>query len=314
MPIHPQAQAVLDALAKLALPPPQQVGAVQARINFKQSRKAYLPAPEEVAAATDHTVAGPGGAIAVRLYRPKGSSAQARLPVLIYFHGGGWVLGDIETHDPLCRQLANRAGCAVLSVDYRLAPEHKFPAAVEDALAATRFVAANGAQWGLDPARIAAGGDSAGGNLAAVVAHTLRDAGGPKLKLQLMLYPATDFAMDTPSHREFASGYMLTRERMDYFMDCYLRNAHDAADWRASPLRCDNFLHLAPAHVITASHDPLRDEGKAYADKLNAAGGSATYRCYDGMIHGFMTMSGALDVARAAIDDAAQVLKRALLA
>jgi acetyl esterase len=313
MPIHPQVQAVLDALAKLGAPPPQSVTPAQARLNFKQSRSVFLPAPEQVAATADYSVAGPGGAIPVRLYRPKGAQANTALPVLLYFHGGGWVLGDIDTHDPLCRLLANRAGCAVLSVDYRLAPEHKFPAAVDDALAVTRFVAANGAAWGIDGARIAVGGDSAGGNLATVVALTLRDAGGPPLRLQVMLYPATDFAMDTASHREFASGYMLTRERMQYFADCYLRGAQDVADWRASPLKAPDLSRLPPALIVTASHDPLRDEGKAYAERLSAAGVRATYRCYEGMIHGFMTMSGAVDPATGAIEDVAAALKQALV-
>jgi acetyl esterase len=312
MPIHPQAQAVIDALAKLGLPAPQAVSPAQARLNFKQSRSVFLPAPEPVASAQDYTVAGPGGPIPVRLYRPMNSQAGTRLPALLYFHGGGWVLGDIETHDPLCRLLANRSECAVLSVDYRLGPEHKFPAAVDDAIAVTRFVAANGSAWGLDGTRLAVGGDSAGGNLAAVIALTFRDAGGPPLRLQVMLYPATDFAMDTPSHSEFATGYMLTRERMQYFADCYLRGAQDVSDWRASPLRANDVSRLPPALIVTASHDPLRDEGKAYADRLRAAGVTATYRCYEGMIHGFMTMSGTVDLARVAIDETAAAVKKAL--
>jgi acetyl esterase len=311
--LHPQVQAVLEAMAKLNLPAPQTVTPAQARLNFKQSRGVFLPQPEAVAAANDYTVAGPGGAIPVRLYRPMGAAPSAKLPVLIYFHGGGWVLGDIETHDPLCRVLANRSGCAVLSVDYRLAPEHKFPAAVEDAVAVARYVAASGAAWGIDGSRIALGGDSAGGNLATVVALTLRDAGGPALRLQLMLYPATDFSMDAPSHREFANGYMLTRERMQYFSDCYLRGTQDVSDWRASPLKATDVSRLPPALIITASHDPLRDEGKAYADRLNASGVRATYRCYDGMIHGFMTMSGAVNMAGEAIDAAAAAVKQALV-
>ncbi len=312
MSIHPQVQAVLDALAKLGLPAPQSVTPAQARLNFKQSRSVFLPQAEAVGAIADFSIAGPGGPIALRLYRPKGSAAGAQLPALVFFHGGGWVLGDIETHDPLCRLLANRSGCAVVSVDYRLAPEHKFPAAVEDAVAVTRYLAAQGEALGIDGGRLALGGDSAGGNLATVVALTLRDAGGPPLRLQLMLYPATDFAMDTPSHSEFANGYMLTRERMQYFADSYLRSPKDVSDWRASPLQAKDLSRLPPALIMTASHDPLRDEGKAYADRLNAAGVVASYRCYQGMIHGFMTMSGAVDAAAGAIGDAASAIKQAL--
>lgn len=312
MSIHPQVQAVLDALAKLGLPAPQSVTPAQARLNFKQSRSVFLPQAEAVGASADFSIAGPGGPIPLRLYRPKGSAAGAQLPALVFFHGGGWVLGDIETHDPLCRLLANRSGCAVVSVDYRLAPEHKFPAAVEDAVAVTRYLAAQGEALGIDGGRLALGGDSAGGNLATVVALTLRDAGGPPLRLQLMLYPATDFAMDTPSHSEFANGYMLTRERMQYFADSYLRSPRDVSDWRASPLQAKDLSRLPPAFIMTASHDPLRDEGKAYADRLNAAGVVASYRCYQGMIHGFMTMSGAVDAAAGAIGDAASAIKHAL--
>jgi acetyl esterase len=311
MTLHPQAQGVLDTLAKLGAAPLHTITPAQARIQFKESRQAIVAPTQEVAQAADQSIPGPGGMIPIRLYRPLGSRLHDKLPALVYFHGGGWVLGDLDTHDALCRALSNQARCAVINVDYRLAPEHKFPAAVEDAWVATRYVAEHAAELGVDPKRIAVGGDSAGGNLATVVALTFRDLGHPQLRFQLMIYPATDFAMDTPSHAEFAQGYMLTREKMTYFCNSYLRGAADAGDWRASPLKAQDLSGLPPALVITASHDPLRDEGKAYADRLTAAGVSARYQCYDGMMHGFFAMGGAIDLANRALTDAAAELARA---
>jgi acetyl esterase len=231
--------------------------------------------------------------------------------VLVYFHGGGWTFGDLDTHDVVCRELANLARSALASVDYRLAPEHKFPAAVEDAVAATRWVAREATALALDPRRIAVGGDSAGGNLAAVVALVARDEGGPSLVMQVLIYPATDMAADTPSHAEFADGYVLTREAILWSRANYLRSPDDVADWRASPLRARDHTRLPPASIVTCGFDPLRDEGRAYADRLQAAGVPVTYECFEGMVHGFVTMGGAIAAAHHALYRCAQALRQA---
>ena len=311
MKLHPQTQAVLDALAAMKLPPPDQVPIAQAREQFMSARATFLAAPEEVAACSDRTLPGPAGEIPVRIYRPHGIGTAELLPALVYFHGGGWVFGNLDSHDPLCRALANRARCAVVAVAYRVAPEDKFPAAVEDALAALRAVARLGRELGIDGARLAAAGDSAGGNLVAVAAIEFRDAGGPRLALQVLLYPVTDLSMRMPSYARLAQGYMLTRERMLFFRDAYLRDTRDIDDWRASPLKARDLSRLPPALVVTASHDPLIDEGKAYADRLAAAGVPVTYRCYEGMIHGFLTMAGKIDAGNAGIEEIGAALRQA---
>jgi acetyl esterase len=310
--LHPQAQAVLDGFAAMKLTPPDQLPVEQARAQFMQSRARFLMAPQPVGSIVDRSIPGAGSAIPLRIYRPYGSPPNAPLPALVFMHGGGWVFGNLDSHDPMCRELCNLSGCALVSVDYRLAPEHKFPAAFDDALAAIRYLASEGASLGVDGTRLAAGGDSAGGNLAAAAAIAFRDQGGPRLALQLLIYPVTDLAMDTPSYAAFADGYMLTAQRMRYFRDCYLSAPGEADDWRASPLRAGDLSRLPPALIITASHDPLVDEGRRYAERLDAAGVPATYTCYDGMVHGFMTMAGAIEDGRAAIRQAAAAVKAAL--
>ena len=312
MNLHPQAQAVVDAIGRMNLAPLDTLTPAEARTQFWKSRGPFFAPPVEVASATDHAIPGPGGDLPIRVYRPTGSRPSELLPALIYFHGGGWVLGDLDTHDSLCRLLCNAAGCAVAAVDYRLAPENKFPAAVEDALAATRYLATTGADLGIDGARLAAAGDSAGGNLTAVVALALRDQGGPQLKLQVLIYPVTDLTMDTPSYISLGEGYLLTRERMLYFKRSYLRGTDDSANWQASPLKAHDLSRLPPAFVITASHDPLVDEGKAYADRLAAAGNAVSYKCYEGMIHGFLQLGGAIDAGLTGISEIASASKRAL--
>ena len=310
MPVDPQMQAVIERAAKSGLPPYCSVSAAEARRLYKETRAALAPGAPEVAEVRDLAGSGPAGPIALRLYRAAGTETDAALPVLVYFHGGGWTIGDLDTHDIVCRTLANKARCAVVAVDYRMGPEHKFPAAVEDCVAATRWVAEQGAALGVDSARIAVGGDSAGGNLAAVVALTLRDAGGPPLAFQALVYPATDQRMDTASHMSFAEGYLLTRKNMLWFRDNYLLPA-DYDDWRASPLRATEFAHLPPAHIITAGYDPLRDEGRAYSDRLVAAGVPVLYECFEGMAHGFLTMGGALAAANHAVYRLGQSLAQA---
>jgi acetyl esterase len=231
--------------------------------------------------------------------------------VLVYFHGGGWTIGDLDTHDTLCRTLANQAAGAVVAVDYRMGPEHRFPAAVDDALAATVWVGAHAADLGLDAQRLALGGDSAGGNLAAVVALALRDVGhAPQPRLQLLIYPATDMRAVAPSHTSNGEGYLLTHETMVWFRNHYLAPAQ-WTDWRASPLLAENLAGLPPALVITAGHDPLRDEGRQYADALSAAGTPTQYICFERQIHGFILMGKVLDEANTAVGLCAQALRRA---
>jgi acetyl esterase len=309
--LDPQAKSYLDLLASVGAPPLHSLQAPQARVAYKKARAIAQPEPPHVAQVQALSAAGPTGDIPLRAYRPKGSVDSEALPVLIFLHGGGWTIGDLDTHDVPCREICNRARCAVIAVDYRLAPEHRFPAAVEDAIAATRWIAAHAQQLALDPRRIAIGGDSAGGNLAAVTALTLRDAGGPPLALQLLIYPATDFRADTPSHAQNGSGYLLTREAIDYFSNSYLRAPEDIADWRASPVRAQSFRDLPPAFVLTAGYDPLRDEGAQYAQLLRDAGVAVEYVCFEAQIHGFITMSKVIDAAGLAFDRCAAALQRA---
>jgi len=311
MSLHPQAQAVIDAFARMNLSPPEDLPVAQAREQFLRARAGFIAAEEAVGGAIDASFSGPGGPIPVRIYRPLGSAPAEVLPVLMYFHGGGWVFGNLDSHDRLCRSLANRARCCVIAVDYRLAPEHRFPAAVEDAIAAIEHAASNAEGLRIDPRRIAAAGDSAGGNLVAVAALHFRDQGGPRLALQVLLYPVTDLRMGSDAYRRLGSGYLLTAERMRYFARQYLNEPADAAVWRASPLLAPSLADLPPALVITASHDPLVDEGKAYADRLAAEGGRARYTCYAGMIHGFMTMAGAIEDGHTAIEETAAALREA---
>jgi acetyl esterase len=310
MKVHPQCQRVLDAAAKSgsvfdADDP------VEARRRYDASTPIFQPKTPPLHSVEERELPGPGARPRVRLYAPKAAADGRKLPALVYFHGGGWVFGSLDTHDAICRILADRAGCRVASVDYRLAPEHKFPAGFYDCTQATRWVAANAAALGIDPARIAVGGDSAGGNLAAAVAIAAREAGGPALSFQLLIYPGTDMAAETESKRQFARGYLLTAEAMTRSRSQYLNTADEARDWRASPLRAASLANLPPAFILTAEFDPLRDEGKAYADALAAAGVPVTYRCYPGMLHGFARMGALVDMADEALSDGAAALKAA---
>lgn len=310
MPIDPQMQAVIERVSKAGLPPFHTLSAVEARRLYKETRGALAPPVPEAGAVRELAATGPAGPIPLRLYRGIGTAADAPLPALVYFHGGGWTIGDLDTHDIVCRTLANKARCAVVSVDYRMGPEHKFPAAVEDSIAATRWVAEHAAMLDIDAARIAVGGDSAGGNLAAVAAITLRDAGGPQLVFQALVYPATDQRMDTASHEKFGQGYLLTRENMLWYRGNYLAPA-DYDDWRASPIRATDLARLPPAHIITAGYDPLVDEGRAYSDRLVAAGVPVLYECFEGMAHGFLTMGGVVAAANHALYRLGQSLAQA---
>jgi len=312
--LDPQAKAYLDLLANIGAPPVHTLAAPQARVAYKKARAVAQPAPPPVESVTALMVESAAAPIPLRVYRPLGSAPAEVLGALVFMHGGGWTIGDLDTHDVVCREICNRARCAVISVDYRLGPEHRFPAAVDDTLAATRWVIANAERLALDPRRIAVGGDSAGGNLAAVAALALRDAGGPALALQLLIYPATDFRANTPSHSQNGSGYLLTREAIDYFSGCYLRGPQDITDWRASPALAASFGGLPPAFVLTAGYDPLRDEGANYAQLLRDAGVPVEHVLFEGQIHGFITMSKLIDAAAVAFDRCAAALKRAFAA
>jgi acetyl esterase len=308
MPLDPQAQAVLDLFREAGIPPSHTLPVAEARAGMIARAAAAPGQPEAVARIENRTIPGPDGEIPIRIYTPEG---QGPWPVLVYFHGGGWVLGNLDTHDRVGRSLANRADCVVVSVDYRLAPEHRFPAAPEDAYAATRWAADNAAAFGGDGRRLAVAGDSAGGNLAAVVALMARDRGGPELSLQVLVYPVTDHDFDTPSYLEHAEGLMLWRAGMIWFWDHYAPEAADRGHPHASPLRAESLAGLPPALVITAEYDPLRDEGEAYAARLREAGVPVVLRRYPGMIHGFFGMAHAVDLAREAIDEAGRALREA---
>ena len=311
--LHPQARALIDLIAQRGLPPMQSLPPVEARLFYRDRRAFTQPEAPLVAEISELVAEGPHGAIPLRLYRPTlRSDDRAALPVLVYFHGGGWTIGDLDTHDVLCRQLANGSGCAVVSVDYRMGPEHRFPAGSDDCLAATYWVHRHAEEFGLDASRLAVGGDSAGGNLAAVVAIAARDAGDLPIAYQLLVYPSVDQRWGHASHQTNGKGYVLERETIQYYHDNYYVDTSNDLDWRASPLLHPNLSKLPPALVLTAGFDPLRDEGLDYADALVAAGNRAAYLCFDRQIHGFITMGKLLDEANTAVAMCAAELARAL--
>ncbi len=309
--LHPQARALLHLIEEKGVPPTHTLSPKDARAFYRDRRTFTQPEPAEVAEVRDLRCPGPLGEIALRLYRPAGSQPSAMLPVLVYFHGGGFVIGDLDTHDSLCRQLANASGCAVVAVDYRMGPEHRFPAASDDSVAATRWIHANAAELHLDAGRLAVGGDSAGGNLAAVVALALRDTGGPAIAMQLLIYPATDQRFATLAHVTNGQGYLLTRDTIAYFHDHYF-DRKDDLDWRASPLLHPDLSKLPPALVLTAGFDPLRDDGMVYAQRLTESGVRTTLVDFPRQIHGFITMGRVFDEANAAVDMCAAQLRLAL--
>lgn len=307
MPLDPQTRALLQQMEKANLTPYEAMTPQESRRQMALG-SCFLERPPEVAFWEDREIPGPAGGLRIRLYRP---SAEGVLPVLVFFHGGGWVMGSIETHDGYCRQLANASGHAVVSVNYRLAPEDKFPAGLEDAYAATKWVSEHAAEIGVDAKRIAVAGDSAGGNLAASVCLVARDRGGPPLAFQLLLYPVVDCSFDTPSYHQNATGYHLTRAAMIWSWHHYLNSDHDGHSPYASPLRAPDLSGLPAALIMTAEYDPLRDEGEAYAQRLRAAGVPVELRRYDGLIHGFARRTNVLDRARQALQDAAAALRNA---
>jgi len=307
-PLDPQVKVLLDQMAAANQPAFHSQSPADARKAMDAMLNVFGPGPD-VHKVEDRKIPGPAGDIPVRIYSPPGKP----IGVLVYFHGGGWVVGDIASHDYVCRALTNAAGCVVVSVDYRLAPEHKFPAGPEDSYAATEWVSKNAASLGSDADHIAVGGDSAGGNLAAVISLMARDRKGPRIRHQMLIYPVTDAAMDTPSYKEFtADGFVLSKLDMEWFWGYYLANKRDGENPYASPSRASNLSNLPPAHIITASHDPLRDEGEGYAELLKKAGNRVKVKRYQGVVHGFFSLQAALDQGKTATRELAEELKASL--
>lgn len=309
MPIDPQIQALLDR--GTGVPETHTLPVAEARRQY-EARIALMAAPAEVAGVAARSIEGPGGPLRLRIYTPKGSGP---FPLLVFFHGSGFVLCSLDTHDGMCRNLAAGIGCVVASVDYRLAPEHKFPHGPDDCLAATRWAAAHAAELGADPARIMIAGDSAGGNMAAVTALRVRDEGGPALCGQMLLYPVTDYhTPGAPSYAENAVGYGLTRRTMEWFWEHYLDAPATAANPLACPLRAPDLGRLPPAYVMSAEYDPLRDEAELYGARLRAAGVAAEIDRRAGMNHGFLFWVGLVGGADAAMAHACAWARKAFAA
>jgi acetyl esterase len=314
MPLHAQSKAFLDLMAAAGGKPMHEMPPVELRANRAENAAVFLalagPA-QAVARVENRSIPGPAQPIPIRVYWP---ATGRKLPALVYFHGGGWVIGNLDQVDAQCRALANGAQCVVVNVDYRLAPEHKFPAAVEDAYAAVRYVAEHADEFNVDPNRIAVGGDSAGGNLATVSCLMARDGSGPKITFQLLVYPVTDYDDDRPSTHEFADGHLLTRAAMDYFWGHYVSSPEEGRSPHASPLNAKSLAGLPPAMVITAECDPIRDQGETYARRLQEAGVPVTMKRYAGAIHVFFNLGGVIDSGKEAVADAAAALRKAFSA
>jgi acetyl esterase len=303
-------QWFLQLLKQSGHKPMHQLSVGRARAEFDSVQPLLSGKPHPVSEIVDRTIDGPAGKLRVRLYRPAGNVARL-LPTILYFHGGGWVIGSLEGYDAPCRYFCARSGCAVVAVDYRLAPEHKFPAAIDDAVAAFRWLAANAVSLGIDPARIVLGGDSAGATLSTVLARLMRGEPRPPC-LQWLMYPATDMACDSASYDSVGEGFLLTKADMEWARGHYLNDMAEIDDPRVSPLRADDLAGLPPALVYTAGFDPLRDEGQAYAERMRAAGVKVVDREFDTLIHGFVGMRGAIHAAARAMDDMVAGLRHEL--
>lgn len=309
--LDPQVAMLLQMQAAAGAQPMESFEPDALREAFSVQSKLTAAPPVEMASVEDRLIPGDESDIPIRIYRPH-SETIGLLPVLVFYHGGGWVICDLDTHDDACRSLAAEGDCMVVSVDYRLAPEHKYPAAVDDAWASLLWVAENGTSIGADNQRIAVGGDSAGGNLAAVTALMARNQGGPEIALQLLVYPVVDIAnLSRPSHQLFAENYGLTLAAMNWFKDHYLPPGQDPADPHISPLCAADMAGLPPAMVITCEADVLRDEGEAYAQALHNAGVHVEQKRYPGMVHGFFSMAGVITAGMQARQEAGQALKQA---
>jgi len=307
--IDPDAARVLEALRQADRPAMETLTPEQARAGFRAMREAMNQPVPEMAEVRDLEADGPMGNTPLRLYRSHGAGARPS-PVIVFFHGGGWVLGDLESHDIQCRNLANAGACSVVAVDYRLAPEHRFPAAVNDCIAAVSWVARHGAVLGVDPWRIAVAGDSAGGNLATVAALAAAASGAPKIMAQILVYPVTDLRMGYDSYRRVGEGYTLTAPAMAWFRDQYLNAPEEVSDWRVSPLLADNLAAAPPAFIVTAGLDPLCDEGEAYAGALRKAGAEVEFHCCSGQMHGFLGATGVIAQADSVLAEIGGFLKR----
>jgi acetyl esterase len=304
------AAAVYKAFLEADRPPYENGTPTEAREMYLAARFATNPEPPELESAKPLSIPAPHGSIPARIYTPKKLRKKDGLaPCLVFLHGGGFVIGNLDSHDVVCRKLADEGQLIVIAVDYRLAPEHKFPAGVEDVVTATKWVADNARQLGIDASRLSVGGDSAGGNLAAVVAISARDGNGPAIAGQVLIYPGTDFAMTHPSHREPETSILLTHSVIRWFRDNYLNGPADVDDWRASPARIKSLAGLPPAYVLTAGGDPLRDEGDEYAARLEQAGVPVTYKHFPGQFHGFFTMGKLLNQANVAAGEIGVWLK-----
>ena len=306
--LDPQAQALMQLMIDKGVPPVNTLTPTEARESYRSRRTFTQPDAPEVFKLQDKLVAYNGVNIPVRVYHPFSAQTHSALPALVYLHGGGWTIGDLDTHDVLCRSLCLQANVVVVSVDYRMGPEHKFPAAFDDCVAAFEWTVANAGHLGIDAKRIAIGGDSAGGNLTAAACLQLRSH-PVQPAFQLLIYPATIMWQDTPSYHANGQGYLLTKDSIAYYTDNYLRDRNDAKDWRASPQWAESHAGLPPAFVLTAGYDPLRDEGLMYADALSKAGVSTQYVCFERQIHGFITMGRIMQEANTAVSMCAQVLR-----
>lgn len=306
MTLDPQAKALLERISAASAPLYESLPAPAARALYETSAQILCGELAELHSIDKITIPGPAGDIPALHYRP---TAEEGLPILVFYHGGGYVIGSPQSHDVVCRELALQANCVVVSIDYRLAPEHKFPAAVDDAWAALEWVANHGEELHGDSSRLAVAGDSAGGNLAAVVSLMARDAKAPALAFQLLIYPGTDLVCSYPSHDAFGNDYLLTKNLIDWFMNHYFVEGEDRSQWLASPMNADSHAGLPPAFVLSAGFDPLQDEEAAYVAKLQQAGVNVEHSHYEGMIHGFITMPGVLQESRNAIRECAEKLK-----
>ncbi len=308
MPLDPQAKALLDSIEQSGAPPLNAYSAIEAREVYDKASELVRGSPPEPHVIQSILIPGPTSDLKALVYRPNYNSP---LPVLVYFHGGGYTIGSLKSHDGVCRTLCVEAQCIIISVDYRLAPEHKYPAAADDAWVATKWITANAESLGIDENCIAVGGDSAGGNLAAVVCLKAKAAGAPQIVFQLLIYPGTEMTCAFPSHETFGKGYRLTKELIAWFYEHYFAATDDISHWQASPINAVDFSGLPPAFVLSAGYDPLQDENRAYAKKLEQAKVSVKLSHYEGMMHGFITMPGAIDKAKEALSECATQLRGA---